>query len=98
MKMLTVKLAHDAPELAALEILDQTLDIATTALMAAHPFLFCEPPPWWRKPPRSSLSAQHIVELARKLSDVLADYQRAVDVELASRREDARRAGDDIPF
>jgi hypothetical protein len=98
MKTFTVKLAHDAPELAVLEILDTTLDIVTTVLMAAHPFLHCEPPPWWRKPPRSSLSAQHIVKLADQLRDALADYQRAVDVELADRPDDIPAANDDIPF
>jgi hypothetical protein len=97
MKTLTIDLVNEASELAVIEILNQTLETATIALMAANPYLFCEPPPWWRKPPRSSIIAQHIVELARQLSDALAHYGRAVDAELASRRDDGL-ADDEIPF
>jgi hypothetical protein len=98
MKTLTVNLVKSASELAVAEVLSQTLETTIIALMAAHPGLFCDPGPPWVRTPQTSRIAQRIVKRAQQLLDSLADYQRAIDLELARQREDDSVTDDEIPF
>ena len=102
MNNLNVHLVRSAPELAVLEVLSQALETTIAALVAADPGIFCEPPPPWVPIPKSTRIAERIVELARQLTDELADYQRAVELALERQRQRERELrnaeGDEIPF
>jgi hypothetical protein len=102
MKPLPIALVADAPELAMLDVLRHTLQSTTTALLAADPGMFCEPPPSWVPLPQSTRIAERIVELADQLLEALGEYQRAVELALERQRQrerERRRTEDgDIPF
>jgi hypothetical protein len=97
-----VPLVRGAPELAVLEVLNQTLGATTAALLAADQGIFSEPPPPWVPIPRSTPIAERIIELADHLRDALRQYQRvvecAVDQQQRHERQRRRTESDDIPF
>lgn len=76
-------LLNRAPELAVLYVLGETLQTATLALIAVHPGLTCDPPPWWRPLPASTRQADQILLLAYQLEDAIATYRRLTEDDLA---------------
>ena len=83
----------DAPELAILAALSDTLDLALRALVAAHPQLG-DPdcPAWIRQAGPDSVAADVILTAATHLSDALDAYRRVLSL---------RRDSDpdtDLPF
>jgi len=82
-----------SPELAILTALDAVLLVADYALLAEHPELWDQDRPFWRPPPDSvARTADAIISLARRLSDVLTRYRRAIE----KHDEDTRST--DVPF
>lgn len=69
----------DVPELAILAALENTLDLAIYALLAAHPQLG-DPdcPSWLRDPSPARASADRILAAAAPLARALGAYRRAV--------------------
>jgi hypothetical protein len=84
----------EVPELAILAALEDTLDLALRALVAAHPQLANPETPFWARdasPARGA--ADRILAAALRLARALRRYRRAVTP--------SRRPGDpdpDIPF
>jgi hypothetical protein len=68
----------DAPELAILAALDDTLHLALRALVAAHPQLG-DPdcPAWAREAGATAAAADRILTAARRLDRALDAYRRA---------------------
>jgi hypothetical protein len=86
----------DAPELAILAALDQTLDLAAAALACEYPELAdLERPYWLGSPPRVLTAAVTLLSRARKLQRALRAYRKAVELR---RQDDASRNLDDRPF
>ena len=69
-----------APELAILAALDHTLELATAALVCAHPEL-CDPerPYWISSPTRSLTLAKTLVRRAHGLQRAIRSYRRALE-------------------
>ena len=69
-----------APELAILAALDLTLELATAALVCAHPEL-CDPerPYWISSPTRSLTLAKTLVRRAHGLQRAIRAYRRALE-------------------
>jgi len=65
-----------APELAVLGLLDHALRISAEALLAAHPALVGEPPPWRISP--DLLAARRLLTYATRLSRAIVDYRHCV--------------------
>jgi len=65
-----------APELAVLALLDQALRISADALLAAHPALVGEPPPWRLSP--ELFAARRVLTCATRLARATANYRRCV--------------------
>lgn len=85
-----------APELAILAALDHTLELATAALVCAHPEL-CDPerPYWLGSPTRSLTLAKTLVRRTHGLKRAIRAYRRAL--EIRPRPEDSTDL-DDIDF
>lgn len=85
-----------APELALLALLDNTLEIAFRALVAVHPALEGEPPPYWIDcPSPGRTAAQTIVTIANRLSVAIVAYRDAISSVDASQTDDHY---DEFPF
>ena len=80
--VLTPPLLARAPELAMLEVLRETLHTTIVSLLAAHPSLAGEPPPWWRTVAPSTCQADQLILLAYQLGDAISSYQRLVEEQL----------------
>lgn len=65
-----------APELAVLALLDQAVRFSAEALLAAHPALVGEPPPWRLTP--DLLAARRLLASATRLARATANYRRCV--------------------
>jgi hypothetical protein len=73
----------DAPELAILAALDDTLETALRALLAAHPQLGdLECPAWAREASATSAAADRVLTAARPLAHALDAYRRAITLRL----------------
>jgi hypothetical protein len=83
-----------APELAVLALLDETLRIAGDALLAAHPALAGDPPPWRVTP--GLLAAKRLLRDANRLASAVAHYRRSVL--LALNAPDPNDDDDVLPF
>ena len=82
-----------SPELAILTALDAALLVADYALLAEHAELWDQDRPSWRPLPDStSRIADAIIHLARRLSDALTRYRRAIE-----KHEEETRS-DDVAF
>jgi hypothetical protein len=69
----------EAPELAILAALDDTLETALRALVAAHPQLGdSECPAWVRRTSAASAAADRILHASKRLAHALDAYRRAV--------------------
>jgi hypothetical protein len=69
----------EAPELAILAALDDTLETALRALVAAHPQLGdSECPAWARTTSAASDAADRILSASKPLANALDAYRRAV--------------------
>lgn len=66
----------DEPERAILAVLDITLEIAENAILAAHPELYAEEPPFGAC--EESLAADRLLGLIREMQGTIAAYQRWV--------------------
>ncbi|TFG92250.1 MAG: hypothetical protein E4H11_09675 [Myxococcales bacterium] len=86
----------DAPELAILAALDQTLDLVVRALVCAYPELADpECPGWLRQASRLAAAAETLVEHTTDMQQALRAYREAVEI----RRQDrASEHPDDLPF
>ncbi len=75
----------EAPELAILAALDDTLELALRALVAAHPQLG-DPdcPAWAQDPGAARAAADRILSAARHLTRALQAYRRAVPLRRAA--------------
>jgi hypothetical protein len=89
----------EAPELATLTGMDTLLDLAITALVAAHPELESGGPLDIERAPPSLWLAEVIVDAAAMLRVYLGRYEVAVRKErhMSDPAKDHDRAGDDIP-
>jgi hypothetical protein len=85
-----------APELAILAALDHTLELATTALVCAHPEL-CDPerPYWLGSPTRSLTLAKTLIHRIHGLQRAIRAYRRA---EKISREPEHSADLDDLDF
>ncbi len=82
---------HDAPERAALAMLDAALAIARAALFAQNPEVaLLGDPVYGRDPPPTALLAARLAARADALHDVIAAYLAAL--------EHLERDDDDMPF
>ena len=84
---------ENAPELASLATLGCALEMATTALLVAHPEL-CDLEPR-ESLPATATQATNIIESARRLAADLAGYRSAIEKDL---RRLAESTDDVIPF
>jgi hypothetical protein len=86
----------DAPELAILAALDQTLDLVVRALVCAHPELADPQRPYWlRQASRMATAAETLVNQTDKMKHALLVYQKAVEIR---RRDNASEHPDDLQF
>ena len=88
------------PELAVLWVLDNTLQVATSALTAAQPGLAEPDRPYWLTPMTpSSRRAATVIRLGHRLHEALDAYRLAATAEaLAKRADHVSTADDEIPF
>ena len=83
-----------APELAVLTLLDETLRIAGYALLAAQPALVGDPPSW--RVTAELLAAKRLLRDATRLASAVAHYRRSVL--LALHHASHNDLNDDLPF
>ena len=82
---------HDAPERAALALLDAALAVARAALLAENPDIATlGDPHQGRDPPLTTLLAASLVRRGDDMHDLLARYLAAVD--------DLEHDNNDLPF
>lgn len=76
-----------APELAALAIIDDAIDLALFALVAAQPPLVAEPPPYWVRDAHTPAMriARALQRRAAQLQQLLRAYHAAVLAEAQDR-------------
>jgi hypothetical protein len=84
----------EAPELALLALLDETLRIAGHALLAAQPALVGDPPAWRVTP--ELLAAKRLLRDATRLAAAIAHYRRSVLLALHHASDIDR--DDNLPF
>lgn len=86
----------DAPELAILAALDQTLDLVVRTLVCAHPELADPDRPYWlRQTSPTATAAETLVHQTADMKHALIAYQEAVQI---PRRRDPSQHPDDLAF
>jgi hypothetical protein len=85
------------PELAALAILEVTLQTVISALLCAYPALTDSERPYWIRRPVSEEVAQRIVARAGSLSGLTHNYRAALLVASTPRLPETDRPSADIP-
>ena len=90
MNVPTPRQLNQCPELGVLALLDLALDLATRELVAVHPLLIADDPPYWLaddSPPGHV--ARLMLPTIHQLRDSLKEYRRLGELDLVE---------DDIPF
>ena len=80
----------ESPELGVLALLDFALDLAVRELVAVHPLLIADDPPYWLRddsPPGHA--ARLMLPTIHQLQDSLKEYRRLEELDVVE---------DDIPF
>lgn len=86
----------DAPELAILAALDQTLDLVVRALVCAYPELVDPERPYWlRQASRIATVAKTLVDQTAHMKQALIAYREAVEIR---RQDKASEHPDDLSF
>ena len=82
MNVPTPRQLNQCPELGVLALLDLALDLATRELLAAHPQLHGEEPPYWAlEPSPSAHAARLMLPKIRQLLLSLDEYRRVAQQE-----------------
>ena len=86
----------DAPELAILAALENTLELVVRALVCAHPELADPERPYWlRQASRVATAAENVVDLSVDMKHAITTYREAIEIR---RRDEASEHPDDLPF
>jgi hypothetical protein len=64
-----------APQLAILSVLDTTLEMVASALLAEHPDVFDDEKPYWIRSDLSSAMAEEVISNIRSLCKTLEGYR-----------------------
>jgi hypothetical protein len=88
----------DAPELAALAVLETALRVAVSSLLCAYPGIDDPDRPYWVRRPLSEKVAERIVARAGALAGLARNYRAALLVAKTPQPPETDRPLADLPF